>query len=64
METDRSGVLSRSAGSRQVAAPAGPAGVAVRERRRTIAIVAEWWSIEVLHGMMLTRAPVLRPLSR
>jgi hypothetical protein len=27
----------------------GPAGVAVRERRRTIAIVAEWWSIEVLH---------------
>lgn len=29
---------------------AGPAGVAVRGRRRTIAIVAEWWSIEVLHG--------------
>jgi hypothetical protein len=28
----------------------GPAGVAVRERRRTIAIVAEWWSIEVLHN--------------
>ena len=30
--------------------PGAPAGVAVRERRRTIAIVAEWWSIEVLHG--------------
>ena len=29
---------------------AGLAGVAVRGRRRTIAIVAEWWSIEVLHG--------------
>ena len=27
-----------------------PTGVAVRELRRTIAIVAEWWSIEVLHG--------------
>jgi len=26
------------------------AGVAVRERGRTLAIVAEWWSIEVLHG--------------
>ena len=29
---------------------AGPVGVAVRERGRTIAIAAEWWSIEVLHG--------------
>ena len=27
-----------------------PTGVVVRELRRTIAIVAEWWSIEVLHG--------------
>jgi hypothetical protein len=27
-----------------------PPGVAVGEQRRTIAIVAEWWSIEVLHG--------------
>ncbi len=26
------------------------AGVAVCGRRRTIAIMAEWWSIEVLHG--------------
>ena len=25
-------------------------GVAVPERRRTIAIVAEWWPIEVLYG--------------
>ena len=25
-------------------------GCCVRERGRTIAIVAEWWSIEVLHG--------------
>jgi hypothetical protein len=50
METGRSDVLSRSARSRLVAAPAGSAGVAVRERGRTIAIVAEWWSIEVLHG--------------
>jgi len=33
-----------------VAALAGPVGVAVRERGRTIAIAAEWWSIEVLHG--------------
>ena len=24
--------------------------LAIRARRRTIAIVAEWWSIEVLHG--------------
>jgi len=37
-------------GSRRVAAWAGLAGVAVRGRRRTIAVVAEWWSIEVLHG--------------
>ena len=50
METDRSDVLSRSARSRRGAAPAGPAGGAVREPRRTIAIVAGWWSIEVLHG--------------
>src|SRR6266487_3813667 len=49
-ETGRSDVLWRSARSRRGAAPAGPAGVAVRARRRTIAIVAEWWSIEVLHG--------------
>ena len=27
-----------------------PAGSAVRGRSRTIASVAEWWSIEVLHG--------------
>ena len=27
-----------------------PGGCCVRERGRTIAIVAEWWSIEVLHG--------------
>ena len=27
-----------------------PGGVAIRERGRTIAIVAEWWSIEVLHA--------------
>ena len=33
-----------------MAAWAGLAGVAVCGRRRTIAIVAEWWSIEVLHG--------------
>ena len=46
----RSDVLSRSARSRRGAAPAGSAGGAVREPRRTIAIVAEWWSIEVLHG--------------
>ena len=32
------------------AASAEPAGIAVRGYRRTIAIVAEWWSIEVLHG--------------
>jgi len=40
----------RPAGSPRAAARAGLAGVAVRGRRRTIAIVAEWWSIEVLHG--------------
>jgi hypothetical protein len=50
MKTGRSDVLSRPARSRRRAAPAGSAGVAVRERGRTIAIVAEWWSIEVLHG--------------
>jgi hypothetical protein len=50
METGRSDVLSPPARSRRAAAPGGPAGIAVRERRRTIAIVAEWWSIEVLHG--------------
>jgi hypothetical protein len=49
METGRSDVLSRPARSRRRAAPAGAAGVAVRERR-TIAIVAGWWSIEVPHG--------------
>ena len=32
------------------AASAKPAGIAVRGYRRTLAIVAEWWSIEVLHG--------------
>jgi hypothetical protein len=50
METGRSDVRSRPARSRRAAAPGGPAGVAVRERGRTIAIVAEWWSIEVLNG--------------
>src|ERR1700720_4376829 len=51
--TRRSGWPSKragSAGSRRAAAAAGPAGGAVREPGRTIAIVAEWWSIEVLHG--------------
>jgi hypothetical protein len=33
-----------------VAAWAGLAGVAVCGRRRTIVVVAEWWSIEVMHG--------------
>ena len=32
-----------------MATRAGLAGGAVRGRRRTIAIVAEWWPIEVLH---------------
>ncbi len=50
METGRSDVLSRPARSRRRAAPAGSAGVAVRERGRTIASAAGWWSIEVLHG--------------
>ena len=50
METDRSDVLSRPARSRRGAVPAGSAGGAVREPRRSIAIVAEWWSIEVLHS--------------
>ena len=36
-------------GARQ-AASAGRTGVAFRGRSRTIALVAEWWSIEVLHG--------------
>ena len=26
------------------------AGVAVRRRRRTITVMAQWWSIEVMHG--------------
>ena len=50
MNTGRSDALSRPARSRRGAALAGVGGVAVRARRRTIAIVAEWWSIEVLHG--------------
>jgi hypothetical protein len=33
-----------------MAASAESAGVAVRRYRHTIANVAEWWSIEVLHG--------------
>jgi hypothetical protein len=49
MEIGRSDVLSWRARSRRGAAPAGSAGVAVRVRGRTIAIVAESWSIEVLH---------------
>jgi len=46
---------------RCIADVTGPTGVAIRERRRTIAIVAEWWSIEVLHEPYLDLAAVFAP---